>query len=107
MPDFPRSLVEFQSRFPDEGACVAYLFAARWPHGFVCPACVSNKAWRLQTKAWTWECADCSKQFWAAYLMATHSNGIFGAATCKLLKTGGLSLIKLGGNPYPLSRQIY
>jgi len=95
MLDFPRSLVEFQSRFPDEGACVAYLFAARWPHGFVCPACGSNKAWRLQTKAWTWECAGCGKQtsvtagtimhhsklplttwFWAAYLMATHSNGI-------------------------------
>ena len=39
MPDFPRSLVEFQSRFPDEAACVAYLVAARWPQGFVCPAC--------------------------------------------------------------------
>ena len=95
MPDFPRSLVEFQSRFPDEAACVAYLFAARWPHGFVCPACGRNKAWQLQTKAWTWECAGCGKQtsvtagtimhhsklplttwFWAAYLMATHSNGI-------------------------------
>ena len=95
MPDFPRSLVEFQSRFPDEAACVAYLVAARWPQGFVCPACGRNKAWQLQTKAWTWECAGCGKQtsvtagtimhhsklplttwFWAAYLMATHSNGI-------------------------------
>jgi hypothetical protein len=93
MSDFPRSLVEFESRFPDEAACVAYLFAARWPHGFVCPACGRNKAWQLQTKAWTWECAGCGKQtsvtagtimhhsklpltmwFWAAYLMATHSN---------------------------------
>ena len=62
MPDFPRSLVEFQSSFPDEGACVAYLFAARWPHSFVCPACGSHKAWRLQTSAWTWECAGCGKQ---------------------------------------------
>ena len=95
MPDFPRSLIEFQCRLPDEAACVAYLFTARWPHGFVCPACGSNKAWQLQTKAWTWECAGCGKQtsvtagtimhhsklplttwFWAAYLMATHSNGI-------------------------------
>jgi transposase-like protein len=95
MPDFPRSLVEFQSRFPNEAACVAYLFAARWPHGFACPACGRSKAWQLQTKAWTWECASCGKQtsvtagtimhhsklplttwFWAAYLMATHSNGI-------------------------------
>ena len=95
MPDFPRSLIEFQSRFPDEAACVAYLFTARWRHGFVCPACGGSKAWQLQTKAWTWECAGCGKQtsvtagtimrhsklplitwFWAAYLMATHSNGI-------------------------------
>ncbi len=95
MPDFPRSLIEFQSRFADEAACVAYLFTARWPHGFVCPACGGSKAWQLQTKAWTWECAGCGKQtsvtagtimhhsklplttwFWAAYLMATHSNGI-------------------------------
>jgi ISXO2-like transposase domain/Transposase zinc-ribbon domain len=95
MSDFPHSLIEFQSRFPDEAACVRYLFAARWPKGFVCPACGTGKAWPLQTKAWTWECAHCGKQtsvtagtimhhsklpltlwFWAAYLMATHSNGI-------------------------------
>ena len=95
MSDFPHSLIECQSRFPDEAACVEYLFAARWPEGFVCPACGGGKAWPLQTKAWTWECAHCSKQtsvtagtimhhtklpltlwFWAAYLMATHSNGI-------------------------------
>jgi hypothetical protein len=55
----------------------------------------SGKAWRLETKAWTYECAGCGRQtsvtagtimhhsklpltawFWAAYLMATHSNGI-------------------------------
>jgi predicted RNA-binding Zn-ribbon protein involved in translation (DUF1610 family) len=95
MTDFPRSLIEFQHRFPDEAACVAYLFAARWPDGFVCPSCGNTKAWQLQSKAWTYECAGCGKQtsvtagtimhhsklplttwFWAAYLMATHSNGI-------------------------------
>jgi hypothetical protein len=95
MTDFPCSLIEFQGRFPDEAACVAYLAGARWPQGFVCPGCGKTKAWQLQTKAWTWECAGCGKQtsvtagtimhhsklplttwFWAAYLMATHSNGI-------------------------------
>jgi predicted RNA-binding Zn-ribbon protein involved in translation (DUF1610 family) len=88
-------LFEFQQRFGDEAACAQYLAAARWPDGFVCPACGGGKAWRLQTKAWTYECADCGRQtsvtagtimhhsklpltawFWAAYLMATHSNGI-------------------------------
>lgn len=28
--DFPRSLIEFQRRFPDEAACASYLAAARW-----------------------------------------------------------------------------
>jgi ISXO2-like transposase domain/Transposase zinc-ribbon domain len=92
---FPRSLIEFQHCFPDEAACAAYLSAARWPHGFVCRTCGKTKAWELQTKPWTYECAGCGKQtsvtagtimhhsklplttwFWAAYLMATHSNGI-------------------------------
>src|SRR6267154_1897331 len=95
MTDFPHSLIEFQQRFGDEAACAQYLAAARWPDGFVCPGCGGGKAWRLETKAWTYECANCGRQtsvtagtimhhsklpltawFWAAYLMATHSNGI-------------------------------
>src|SRR5215472_16999734 len=95
MTDVPRSLIEFQQRFGDEAACAQYLAAMRWPDGFVCPSCGSGKAWRLETKAWTYECADCGRQtsvtagtimhhsklpltawFWAADLMATHSNGI-------------------------------
>ena len=93
--DLPRSLSEFQHCFPDEPACAAYLFAGRWAHGFVCPSCGKTEAWELQTKPWTYECAGCGKQtsvtagtiihhskrplttwFWAAYMMATHSNGI-------------------------------
>jgi len=95
MADFPRSLLEFQRRFPDAAACAAWLTAQRWPDRFVCPACGSGRAWALATKAWTFECAACHRQtsvtagtvlhgsklpltvwFWAAYLMATHSNGI-------------------------------
>ena len=53
MGEFPRSLIEFQRRFPDEAACAKYLFAARWPQGFLCPSCGKAKAWELQTKAWT------------------------------------------------------
>jgi hypothetical protein len=95
MSDFPRSLPAFQRHFPDEAACADYLAVARWPDGFRCPACGGAKAWRLSTKPFTWECAGCGRQtsvtagtvmhgskldltvwFWAAYLMATHSNGI-------------------------------
>jgi ISXO2-like transposase domain/Transposase zinc-ribbon domain len=95
MTHFPRSLIEFQRCFPDERACAAYLAQMRWPDGFRCPSCGHTKGWELSSKAFTWECAGCARQtsvtagtvmhasklpltvwFWAAYLMATHSNGI-------------------------------
>ena len=62
MADFPRSLIEFQHRFPDEGACASYLAGARWPDGFRCPHCGHGRGWELATKAYTWECAACGKQ---------------------------------------------
>jgi predicted RNA-binding Zn-ribbon protein involved in translation (DUF1610 family) len=92
---FPKSLLEFQRRFATESACSEDLFERRWPEGFVCPGCGEGRAWLLKTKAFTYECADCGRQtsvtagtimharklpltmwFWAAFLMATHSNGI-------------------------------
>src|SRR5246500_2911300 len=92
---FPKSLIEFQGRFGVQRACAEYLFERRWPEGFVCPGCSEGRAWLLQTKAFTYECAGCGRQtsvtagtimhasklpltmgFWAAFLMATHSNGI-------------------------------
>ena len=92
---FPKTLIEFQDRFAGEGACAEYLFERRWPDGFVCPGCGDGRAWLLRGKAFTYECAACGRQtsvtagtimhasklplttwFWAAYLMATHSNGI-------------------------------
>ena len=90
-----RSLTEFQQAFPDEGRCAAFLFERRWPSGFVCPACGGGRAAALKCRAYTYECLDCSRQtsitagtamhrsklplttwFWAAHLMATHSNGM-------------------------------
>jgi hypothetical protein len=110
MTDFPRSLIEFQRRFVDDRACAVYLAAARWPDGFRCPACGHDKGWELATKAFTWECASCGRQtsvtagtvmhgsklaltvwFWAAYLMATHSNGI---SALQLLRQLGLGSYK-------------
>jgi predicted RNA-binding Zn-ribbon protein involved in translation (DUF1610 family) len=88
-------LSEFEQRFSDEDACAEYLAAARWPDGFACPTCGGRKAWRLETKPWTYECAGCGRQtsvtagtimhqsklplttwLWAAYVMATQPNGI-------------------------------
>jgi ISXO2-like transposase domain/Transposase zinc-ribbon domain len=92
---FPKSLIEFQERFASEGVCAEYRLARRWPEGFVCPGCGDGRAWLLKTRAFTYQCAACGRQtsvtagmiihasklplttwFWAAYLMATHSNGI-------------------------------
>lgn len=82
-------------RFQDDAACADYLAKKRWPEGFRCPSCPSEKGWKLDAKPWTWECASCHKQtsvtagtimhrthlplrtwFLAARLVATHSNGI-------------------------------
>jgi transposase-like protein len=94
-PDFPRSIVEFQQRFPDDPACMEYLFASRWPEGFCCPRCGHGQAWPVVRRRLVWECAACHRQtsvtagtvlhkthtalhlwFWAAYLMATATPGI-------------------------------
>ena len=94
MDRFPRSIIEFVEVFPDEAACVEYLTKKRWPDGFVCPACGSVASWYLEKRR-LWQCTDCGRQtsltagtimantklplktwFWAAYMMATHSNGM-------------------------------
>ena len=37
--DYPRTMQEFETRFPDEKACQEYLFQLRWPDGFICSHC--------------------------------------------------------------------
>lgn len=90
-----RSLNEFRTSFPDETSCATFLFERRWPEGFVCPACGGGRAALLKSRAHTYECLGCGRQtsvtagtvmhrsklsltiwFWAAHLMATHSNGM-------------------------------
>ena len=90
-----RSLAEFQQFFPDEAHCAAFLFERRWLDGFVCPGCGARRAAALRSRAYTFDCLDCGRQtsitagtamhrsklplmtwFWAAHLMATHSNGM-------------------------------
>ena len=89
------SLIEFQRRFPDEVSCALFVFERRWPDGFTCPACGGTRSWPLKSRAYTCECIACGQQtsvtagtimhrtklplttwFWAAHLMATHSNGM-------------------------------
>src|SRR3954454_1176316 len=95
MAELPRSLPEFEARFPDEAACARWLLEKRWPDGFRCPACGHGEAWELGRERLTLQCAACERQVsvtagtvlhgshlglrtWvlAAWLMATHKNGI-------------------------------
>jgi transposase-like protein len=53
-------MLQMESRFADEAACRAYLFALRWPTGFVCPACGARGAWELRKGLW--QCQGCRRQ---------------------------------------------
>lgn len=47
----PRTLPEFRAAFPDEGACIEYLYMTRWGDGFVCPKCDDTHATIIKTRA--------------------------------------------------------
>src|SRR4051794_19733266 len=95
MTDFPRSLPGFERRFPDEAACAEWLLERRWGSGFACPACGHDGYWRLGRKVLTLQCRACRREtsvtagtvmhrshlplkvwFTAAWLVATHRNGM-------------------------------
>ena len=40
---FPETVLEFARWFPDDQACMNYLYRSRWPEGFVCPKCRSTE----------------------------------------------------------------
>jgi transposase-like protein len=60
MEDYPRTLLEFETRFASEEACRRYLVELRWPEGFVCPRCGHGKAWL--TSRGLYHCAGCHRQ---------------------------------------------
>ena len=96
MPDFPKTLMEFQQYFPDEEACARHLVRIRWPEGFKCSACgLLGEPWRLLSRPHVLECRHCGYQtsltagtvmhrsrqplqvwFWAAYLVTTQTPGM-------------------------------
>lgn len=60
MEDYPKTVAELEERFATEEACEEYLFALRWPKGFVCPRCGGSKAWK--TKRGLYVCVVCGHQ---------------------------------------------
>lgn len=57
MEDYPRTLMEFETRFSTEESCRDYLFQLRWPDGFACPRCSHEKAWPIGSTLF--QCAKC------------------------------------------------
>src|ERR1700730_11392175 len=51
---------QFESMFPDEDACRAYLQARRWPGGVHCPRCGNPAVYDLATRKWHWQCHQCA-----------------------------------------------
>jgi len=58
--DYPRTQLEFEQRFATDEGCRQYLFALRWPNGFVCPRCGHGEVWAMQRGRWL--CAACRYQ---------------------------------------------
>ena len=88
------TLIEWQKRYGSEEACAEALKKVRWPEGFVCPVCASNKFSYIKTRQ-TYQCCHCQHQtsvtsgtifhstnlslvkwFWAIYLCASDKGGI-------------------------------
>ena len=60
MEDYPRTIADFERRFPTAAACRAYLMQLRWPEGVVCPRCQGRSGW-ITTRG-LWVCAACGYQ---------------------------------------------
>jgi len=103
MPYREYSLVEFQTMFSSEEACLQAIFRARWPNGFVCPKCGHDGGTRL-SKRRAIQCTCCRRQtsitagtvfhktkvplrawFWLIFLMTQDKGGISTVRAAKLL----------------------
>ena len=88
------SFTQFIKRFPNEKACVEYLYSVKWPQGFECPICGCRHGYTLKNRR-QYQCARCrhqasltantvmhrshlplTKWFWAIYLVACDKRGI-------------------------------
>ncbi|OXS56604.1 hypothetical protein B1A99_19975 [Cohnella sp. CIP 111063] len=55
------SIRKFMALFPNEQSCRDYLFAARWPRGFICTKCGEMRYCLIKTRN-VYECANCKTQ---------------------------------------------
>lgn len=89
------TLSDFQAQFPDDRACLDFLFKTRWPKGCQCPECSKVDCFHPIEKRRSYSCAWCGCQvypaagtifhksstslvswFYAIFLMSTSRNGV-------------------------------
>lgn len=103
--DSPKSLPDFQRVFPNEEACCAYLYTARFPKGFSCPYCgKAGNAFRFQNRPDMLRCRNCRRDtrltagtimqnskislstwFWGAFLVTSLTPGMSALQFQKML----------------------
>jgi hypothetical protein len=58
--DFPSTVRSFERRFSSKTRCEAYLYARKYPDGFVCERCASAATpWRILSRHCLLESRDC------------------------------------------------
>ena len=101
----PKSLPDFQRVFPNEDACYAYLYAARFPDGFICSYCnCPGNAYRFRNRPDMLRCRICKRDirmtsgtimekskvplhtwFWGAFLVTSLTPGMSALQFQKML----------------------
>jgi transposase-like protein len=98
------SLLEFNQRFPSQKECIEHLFNLRWPNGFICPRCNSQK-YGFHSGRFLYQCKDCRYQasltagsvmhktrtplmiwFWTIFMVACDKRGHSALSISKELK---------------------
>ena len=101
---------QWETSFPNEDACRAYLAGHRWPDGVQCPRCGNEKVYELGFKEWHWQCDQCGQPkyrfsvlagtifentnkplrqwFRVIHLMLTSKKGISALQVCRFMGFG-------------------
>jgi transposase-like protein len=103
--DYPSRLAQLRSWFATDADCLDYVEWLRWPDGFVCPCCGSDRGWRGGDGRW--RCQGCDRRvsatagtifqgtrtaltvwFEAAWLMVVPKNGVSALTLSQVLPVG-------------------
>jgi transposase-like protein len=78
-PKFVRQMTvtEFDRLFPNEKACMDYLFARRWPNGVQCARCFNPQVYESKARPWHWQCMKCGPKKRSPYRFSLKTGTIF------------------------------